>query len=36
MSEHLLQVKGLKKHFPIRRGLLQRVTDHWLNGDGRA
>jgi oligopeptide transport system ATP-binding protein len=34
MSEHLLQVKGLKKHFPIRRGLLQRVTDHVHAVDG--
>ena len=34
MSEPLLQVKGLKKHFPIRRGLLQRVTDHVHAVDG--
>jgi peptide/nickel transport system ATP-binding protein len=25
----LLEVKGLKTHFPIRSGLLQRVTDHF-------
>jgi oligopeptide transport system ATP-binding protein len=30
----LLQVKGLKKHFPIRRGLLQRVVDHVHAVDG--
>ena len=34
MSAPLLQVKGLKKHFPIRRGLLQRVTDHVHAVDG--
>jgi oligopeptide transport system ATP-binding protein len=34
MSEPLLQVKDLKKHFPIRRGLLQRVTDHVHAVDG--
>jgi oligopeptide transport system ATP-binding protein len=30
----LLQVKGLKKHFPIRGGLLQRVVDHVHAVDG--
>lgn len=28
MSEFLLQVKNLKKYFPVRRGLLQRVVGH--------
>ncbi|MDA8620869.1 dipeptide/oligopeptide/nickel ABC transporter ATP-binding protein, partial [Planctomycetota bacterium] len=23
-TDHLLEVRGLKKHFPIRRGVLQR------------
>ncbi|MEZ4678923.1 MAG: ATP-binding cassette domain-containing protein [Caldilineaceae bacterium] len=27
-TERLLEVKGLKKHFPIRSGLLRRVTGH--------
>src|SRR5712664_2688122 len=26
MTERLLEVKGLRKHFPIRRGLLRRVV----------
>ena len=30
----LLQVKGLKKHFPIRGGLLRRVVDHVHAVDG--
>jgi len=34
MSEPLLQVKDLKKHFPIRQGLLQRVVDHVHAVDG--
>ncbi|MFM9116521.1 MAG: ABC transporter ATP-binding protein, partial [Planctomycetota bacterium] len=28
MSEFLLQIKNLKKYFPVRRGLLQRVVGH--------
>jgi oligopeptide transport system ATP-binding protein len=34
MNAPLLQVKGLKKHFPIRGGLLQRVVDHVHAVDG--
>ena len=34
MSQPLLQVKGLKKHFPIRGGLLRRVVDHVHAVDG--
>ena len=34
MTEPLLRVRALKKHFPIRRGLLQRVTDHVHAVDG--
>jgi oligopeptide transport system ATP-binding protein len=34
MSEPLLKVKGLKKHFPIRGGLLQRVVDQVHAVDG--
>ena len=34
MTTPLLQVKGLKKHFPIRGGLLQRVVDHVHAVDG--
>jgi len=34
MSTPLLQVKGLKKHFPIRGGLLCRVVDHVHAVDG--
>jgi oligopeptide transport system ATP-binding protein len=34
MSTPLLQVKGLKKHFPIRGGLLRRVVDHVHAVDG--
>ncbi|MBK6863595.1 MAG: ABC transporter ATP-binding protein [Ideonella sp.] len=30
----LLQVRGLKKHFPLRGGLLQRVVDHVHAVDG--
>ncbi|HWN90417.1 MAG TPA: ATP-binding cassette domain-containing protein, partial [Verrucomicrobiae bacterium] len=26
MTERLLEVKGLRKHFPVRRGLLRRVV----------
>jgi len=34
VSAPLLQVKGLKKHFPIRGGLLRRVVDHVHAVDG--
>jgi oligopeptide transport system ATP-binding protein len=34
MTAPLLQVKGLKKHFPIRGGLLQRVVDQVHAVDG--
>ncbi len=34
MTPPLLQVKGLKKHFPIRGGLLRRVVDHVHAVDG--
>ena len=34
MSTPLLQVQGLKKHFPIRGGLLRRVVDHVHAVDG--
>jgi oligopeptide transport system ATP-binding protein len=34
MNAPLLQVKGLKKHFPIRGGLLRRVVDHVHAVDG--
>jgi len=34
MTAPLLQVKGLKKHFPLRGGLLQRVVDHVHAVDG--
>ena len=34
MSQPLLQVKGLKKHFPIRGGLLRRVVDQVHAVDG--
>ena len=34
MSTPLLQVKGLKKHFPIRGGLLRHVVDHVHAVDG--
>jgi len=34
MNTPLLQVKGLKKHFPIRGGLLRRVVDHVHAVDG--
>nr|WP_326537598.1 dipeptide ABC transporter ATP-binding protein [Pseudorhodoferax sp.] len=34
MTTPLLQVKGLKKHFPIRGGLLRRVVDHVHAVDG--
>jgi oligopeptide transport system ATP-binding protein len=33
-GQPLLQVKGLKKHFPIRGGLLRRVVDHVHAVDG--
>jgi len=29
MGETLLEVEGLKKYFPIRRGLLRRVVEIW-------
>ncbi|MBO6513602.1 MAG: ABC transporter ATP-binding protein [Phycisphaerales bacterium] len=32
--EQLLKVEGLKTHFPIRTGLLQRVTGHFKAVDG--
>ncbi len=34
MSERLLEVKGLKKHFPIRQGLFSKVTGHVKAVDG--
>ena len=34
MTAPLLKVEGLKKHFPIRGGLLQRVVDHVHAVDG--
>ncbi len=34
MSELLLEVTDLKKHFPIHRGLMQRVTGHVKAVDG--
>ena len=34
MSETLLEVRGLKKHFPIRKGLLRRVTGQVRAVDG--
>jgi len=34
MSEPILQVRGLKKHFPIREGLLRRTTGHVRAVDG--
>jgi len=34
MTEPMLKVKGLKKHFPIRGGLLQRLVDHVHAVDG--
>ncbi|MGL6112145.1 MAG: ABC transporter ATP-binding protein [Rubrivivax sp.] len=34
MTAPLLKVEGLKKHFPIRGGLLQRVVDHLHAVDG--
>ena len=34
MTTPLLQVKGLKKHFPIRGGLLRRIVDHVHAVDG--
>ncbi len=34
MSAPLLQVRGLKKHFPIRSGVLRRVVDHVHAVDG--
>jgi oligopeptide transport system ATP-binding protein len=34
MTEPLLKVSGLKKHFPIQGGLLQRVVDHVHAVDG--
>jgi oligopeptide transport system ATP-binding protein len=34
MTAPLLQVKGLKKHFPVRGGLLRRVVDHVHAVDG--
>jgi oligopeptide transport system ATP-binding protein len=33
-SKALLDVRGLKTYFPIRSGLLQRVTDHFKAVDG--
>ena len=34
MPEPLLSVRGLKKHFPIRSGVMARVTDHVHAVDG--
>ena len=34
MRDPLLEVNGLKKHFPIRRGLLGRVSGHVYAVDG--
>jgi oligopeptide transport system ATP-binding protein len=34
MTAPLLEVKGLKKHFPVRGGLLRRVVDHVHAVDG--
>lgn len=34
MSEPILQVRGLKKHFPIREGLLRRTMGHVRAVDG--
>ena len=33
-AETVLKVKGLKKHFPVHRGLLSRVAAHVLAVDG--
>jgi ABC-type oligopeptide transport system ATPase subunit len=34
MTDRLLDVRNLKKHFPVRSGLLQRVTAHVKAVDG--
>lgn len=34
MSDNLIEVHGLKKHFPIRKGLLQRTVGHVRAVDG--
>lgn len=34
MREKLLEVRGLKMHFPVRRGLLRRITGHVRAVDG--
>ena len=34
VGETVLEVRDLKKHFPVRRGLLQRVVGHVLAVDG--
>jgi oligopeptide/dipeptide ABC transporter ATP-binding protein len=33
-TEPIIQVEGLKKHFPIRRGILRRLAGHVLAVDG--